>query len=124
MIQHSVTHFVLNQSWNKYHRDSISILLHKLEWSPLQGRRRQAKLIFLFKSVSQINIFQPIFLQSLTQLITLSNYHSCTQEHVCISTHFYPLRIIPDWNNLCIDKINELDVNLLRTLNFLMKFIN
>ena len=49
MIQHRAARFVLNQPWNRQHRDSISELLQNLKWPSLQARRKQARLIFLFK---------------------------------------------------------------------------
>ena len=49
MIQHRAARFVLNQPWNRQHWDSISELLQHLKWPSLQVRRKQARLIFLFK---------------------------------------------------------------------------
>ena len=95
MIQHLVARFVLNKPWSKHYRDSISEMLHKLNWPSLQTKRKQVRLILLFKMLNklysrpissiachqlQISPRAPSLLTAATLQIYISN----------ITIHFYP----------------------------------
>ena len=54
MIQHRGACFVLNQPWQRYVRDSVSLLLQSLNWPTLQIRRECSRLVLLYKMINQI----------------------------------------------------------------------
>ena len=49
MVQHQAARFVLNKPWNRHHHDSITEILQELNWPSFQQRRKQARLILLYK---------------------------------------------------------------------------
>ena len=112
MIQHRAAWFVLNQPWNRHHQDSISEMLQSLKWPSLQTRRKQARLIFLFKILNGLICIPNQCLPSPfpilpPDLATLLNCNSCVQERIFIITHFcleqfligtiYVLTILMSW---------------------------
>ena len=106
MIQHRAARFVLNQPWSKHYRDSISEMLHKLNWPSLQAKRKQARLIFLFKMLNkQISILEQ-YLPSLFPVSATRSHHPLKLQQLYTRTDVYHYsflpRTIPDWNNLCI----------------------
>ena len=48
MVQHQAA---LNKPWSRHHHDSITEILQELNWPSLQQRRKQARLILLYKIV-------------------------------------------------------------------------
>ena len=114
MIQHRAAWFVMNQPWNRHHRDSISELLHKLEWPSLQVRRKWAKLIFLFKIINNLICIPNQYLPSPSPVTTTRSRHSLKLQQLYTRTYIYHYsflsRTIPDWNNLPIENINQLDL--------------
>ena len=56
MIQHRAARFVLNKPWNRHQRDSITDMLKELNWPSLQERRKQSRLILMYKIVSHLLI--------------------------------------------------------------------
>ena len=68
MIQHRAACFVLNKSWNKHQRDSITDMFQELKWPSLQDRRKHARLILMYKIVNHLRIL----LQIVAGLPTLS----------------------------------------------------
>ena len=52
MLQHRAARFVMNKPWyRQYHNMSITKILAELHWPTLQNRRKQARLILMFKIV-------------------------------------------------------------------------
>ena len=51
MVQHRAGHFVLNYPWCGNSCDSISQMLSKLNWCPLETRRKQSRLLLLFNKL-------------------------------------------------------------------------
>ena len=55
MIQHRAARFVLNKPWHRFSQQhSITDILNYLQWPSLKSRRRNARLILLFKIVSNL----------------------------------------------------------------------
>ena len=53
MLQHRAAHFVVNKPWyRQYLNVSITKILAELHWPTLQNRRKQARLILMFKIVN------------------------------------------------------------------------
>ena len=114
MIQHRAARFVLNQPWNRHHRGSISEMLQSLKWPSLQARRKQARLIFLFKILNGLICIPNQSLPSPFRNTTTRSRHPNKLQQLYTRTDIYHYsflpRTIPDWNNLRIDNINELDL--------------
>ena len=66
--------------------------MHNLEWPSLQVRRKQARLIFLFKMLNGLicipNQYLPSHL-SLPLVPDLTSLLNCKQEQTFIITNFY-----------------------------------
>ena len=102
---------ILNKPWSKHYHDSISEMLHKLNWPALQTKRKQARLIFLFKMLNkQISIpdqYLPSpFPVTATRSRHLLNCSNSTQEQIYITIHFYPEQFL-DWNNLAMHVLKK-----------------
>ena len=114
MIQHRAARFVLNQPWNRQHRDSISELLQNLKWPSLQVRRKQARLIFMFKILNGLICIPNQYLPSPFPVTTTRSRNPIKLQQLYTRTDIYHYsflpRTIPDWNKLRIDNINELDL--------------
>ena len=114
MIQHRAAWFVLNQPWNRHHQDSISETLQSLKWPSLQARRKQARLIFPFKILNGLICIPNQCLPSPFPITTTRSHHPIKLQQLYTRTDIYNYsflpRLIPDWNNLRIDNINELDL--------------
>ena len=53
MLQHQAARFIMNKPWyRKCHNVSITKILAELHWPTLQSRRKQARLILMFKIVN------------------------------------------------------------------------
>ena len=53
MLQHRAARFVANKPWYKNkHNESITKILTDLHWPTLESRRKQARLILMFKIVN------------------------------------------------------------------------
>ena len=120
MIQHRADRFVLNQPWNRQHRDSISELLQNLKWPSLQVRRKQARLIFLFKILNGLICIPNQYLPSPFPVTTTRSRNPIKLRQLYTRTDIYHYsflpRTIPDWNNLRIDNITELDLTQFKDL--------
>ena len=113
MIQHRAARFVLNKSWNRHHRDSITDMLNELNWPPLQERRKQARLILLYKIVNHLLLVPNRCLPSLNQTATRA-HHDQKFNHMqsSVNTYLYSFlpRTIPHWNDLCIPNLSTIDL--------------
>ena len=113
-VQHQPTWFVLSQPWNTHHRYSITELLQNLEWPSLQVRRKQGRLIFFFKILNGLICIPNQYLPSPFPVTATRSHHPIKLQQLYTGTDIYHNsflpRTIPDWNNLHIDNINELDL--------------
>ena len=89
MIQHRAARFVLSQPWNRHHRDSISEILHKLEWPSLQARRKQARLTFLFKTLNNLVYIPNQYLPSLFPVAATRSHHPLKLQQLYTRTDIY-----------------------------------
>ena len=114
IIQHRAARFVLNQPWSRHHRDSISEMLQSLKWPSLQARRKQARLIFLFKILNGLICIPNQCLPSSFPITTTRSRHPINLQQLYtrtdinfIITHFclkqfligtiYVLTILMSW---------------------------
>ena len=88
MIQHRAARFVTNNSWQKDHHDSITTILHQLNWPTLQDRRKNNSLILLFKLVNNLLIVLHHYLPSPSFPITRAN-HQLKFSHYQSRTEIY-----------------------------------
>ena len=113
MIQHRAARFVLNKPWNRHHRDSITDMLNELNWPSLHERRKQARLILLYKIVNHLLLVPNRCLPSLNQTATRA-YHNQKFNHIqsSVNTYLYSFlpRTIPHWNDLCIPNLSTVDL--------------
>ena len=103
---------------NKYHhRSSVTDMLADLQWKPLQERRKEARLIMLFKVINN-----KIALDN-SQLIPLNststrNTHDLSYQIPYCRTQYrqqsFPLTI-KDWNSLYQDAMSAGTVESFRT---------
>ena len=119
MIQHRAAHFVLNKPWPRHHRDSITEMLNELNWPSLQERRKQARLILLYKIVNHLLLVPNRCLPSLNQTATRT-HHDQKFNHIqaSVNTYLYSFlpRTIPQWNSLCIPNLTSIDLETFKQL--------
>ena len=96
MIQHWAACFVLNQPWNKLHRDSISLLLHKLKWPSLQDRRKQARLILLFKMLNKLICIPHRYLPTPSSSLTTRALHPLKLQQLYARSEIYHYSFLPE----------------------------
>ena len=64
MLQNRAARFVMNKPWyRKCHNVSITKILAELHWPTLQNRRKQARLILMFKIVNGFQLAVSLYLQ-------------------------------------------------------------
>ena len=100
IIQHHAAWFVLKKAWIRHHRDSITEMLNELNWPSLQERRKQARLILLYKIVNHLLLVPNRCLPSLNQTATRA-HHDQKFNHIqaSVNTYLYsflPRTIFPD----------------------------
>ena len=86
MIQHRAARFVLNKPWLRHHCDSITEMLNELNWPSLQERRKQARLILLYKIVNHLLLVPNRCLPSLNQTATRA-HHDQKFNHIQASVN-------------------------------------
>ena len=102
-------------------RDSISEMLNKLNWCPLKTRRKQSRLLLLFKLLNRsvhitdsiLPTFRPYGTTRASHSIQLLRPFARTNVYL---NSFFP-RTIFDWNNLQIATLNNVSVVVFK--NFL-----
>ena len=86
----------------------------------LQVRRKQARLIFLFKILNGLICIPNQYLPSPFPVTTTTSRNPIKSQQLYTRTDIYHYsflpRTIPDWNNLRIDNINELDLTQFKDL--------
>ena len=98
-IQRSSERYVTN---NYDRRSSVTALLSKLEWSSLQERRRQSRLIMLFRI--RFDLVDINWRHHLTESTSSTRGHSCRfwnphYNSQVFTSSFFP-RTSREWNNL------------------------
>ena len=94
-IQHCAARFVLIKPWIRHHCDSITKILNELNWPSLQERRKQARLILLYKIVNPLLLVPNRCLPSLNQTATRAHHDQKFNHNASFSKHlslffFYP----------------------------------
>ena len=113
MLQHRAARFVMNKPWYRHqHNVSITKILAELHWPTLQNRRKQARLILMFKIVNG-NLIVPTRCLPLPPTVTCTRAnHSLKYAHLQSNMDVYRYsflpRTIPQWNNLQIANIETL----------------
>ena len=107
MIQHRAARFVLNRPWQKLQRDSITLMLSKLQWPSLQILRRNARLTLLaiYKIIHHHQIIPYQYHPTPAFPHTRANHrfkfqHYQTKRDICICRNSFFPRTVPEWNNL------------------------
>ena len=119
MIQHRAARFVLNKPWNRHHCDSITEMLSELNWPSLQERRKQARLILLYKIVNHLLVVPNRCLPSLNQTATRAHHdQKFNQIQSSVNTYLYSFlpRTIPQWNSLHIPNLSTVDLETFKLL--------
>ena len=115
MLQHRAAHFVANKPWYKNkHNESITKILTDLHWPTLESRRKQARLILLFKIVNGLLTVPARCLPSLPSITYTRANHSLKYAHPQSNLDLYRYsflpRTIPQWNDLQITNIETLNL--------------
>ena len=103
-------------------------MLPELEWSSLQVRRSQARLIFL--TLNGLICIPNQYLPSPFPVTTTRSHHPLKLQQLYTRADIYHHSILPrticDWNNLYIDNIDELDLIQVKDciINFKLTFIH
>ena len=113
MIQHRAARFILNKPWRRNHRDSITEMLQSLSWLPLEERRKNARLVLLFKVLNNmIHIPTDYLPVPAPSTITRSHHNRKLMQLYartsCYQNSFLP-RTIRDWNHLEIQDLVNCD---------------
>ena len=113
MLQHRAARFAMNKPWYRQcHNMSITKILAELYWPTLQNRRKQARLILMFKIVNG-NLIVPARYLPLSPILscTCAN-HSLKYAHLQSNMNIYRYSFLPrtveQWNNLQIVNIETL----------------
>ena len=99
MLQNHTEHLVLNCPWRRYCHDSVSSMISTLKWQPLQTRRRNARLILLFKIFHDYQTMPHQYLPTQAPLNIKSN-HNQNLQHYQSKTNvaIFFLRTVPFGN--------------------------
>ena len=120
MIQHQAARFVFNRPWNRHQRDSITDMLKELNWPSLQDRRRHARLILMYKITNHLLFVPDRCLPTPSHLTSTRAHHpqkfSHPQSKVDIYRYSFSPRTIPQWNNLPIPNLPDINLKLLSSL--------
>ena len=120
MIQHRAARFVLNKPWNRHQHDSITDMLKELNWPSLQERRKQSRLILMYKIVNPQLIVPDRCLPTLSPFTKTRAHHPQKFLHLqsTVDTYRYSFlpRTIPHWNNLNIPNLPDIDLTIFKNL--------
>ena len=88
-------------------------MLNELNWPSLQERRKQARLILLYKIVNHLLLVPNRCLPSLNQTATRAHHdQKFNLIQSSVNTYLYSFlpRTIPHWNDLCIPNLSTIDL--------------
>ena len=113
ILQHRAARFVTNKPWYKNkHNESITKMLTDLHWPTLESRRKQARLIVLFKIVNGLLTVPARFLPPLPTITYTRANHSLKYVHPQPNLDLYKYsflpRTVPQWNALQFASIENL----------------
>ena len=115
MIQHRAARFVLNKSWRRNHRDSITEMLRTLNWLSLKEHRKQSRLVLLFKFLNRMIHIPKQYLPAPSPLTITRANHNQKLMQLCTRTnqylHSFLPRTISDRNNLDIEDLAYCDLD-------------
>ena len=115
MIQHRAARFVLNKPWRRNYRDSITEMLQTLNWSSLEKRRKQSRLILLFKFLNNMIHIPTEYLPTPSPLTNTRSNHNRKLIQLFARTNYYQNSFLPrtikDWNNLEIEDLVNCDLD-------------
>ena len=104
----------LNRPWRRNHRDSITEMLVELKWPTLEDRRKQARLMLLFKFVNKLIYVPNQYLPVLSPATSTRANHPLKLLQLYARTNRYSNsflpRSIPDWNNLDMEDLDNIDL--------------
>jgi len=126
MVQQRAAHFVLNKPWNRHHHDSITEILKELNWTSLKDRRKQAhlltRLILLCKIINHLLLVPDRCLPPSNLSATRARHNQkFNQIQSSVNTYLYSFlsRTIPQWNNLDIPNLSNIDLESIKQLTIL-----
>ena len=121
MIQHRAARFVTNKPWRRDRRDSITAILHELNWPTLQDRRKNNRLMLFFKLVNNLLVVPHHYLPLPSFPVTRAN-HQLKFSHYQARTETYRNSFFPkttiDWNHLPYPDLHEIDLETFRLYLF------
>ena len=94
MLQNRAARFVFNRPWRRHYHDSVSSIISTLNWQSLQTRRRNARLILLYKIFHDYQIIPHQHLPTPAPLNTRSN-HNQKKQHYQTRTNVYKFSFFP-----------------------------
>ena len=111
MVRHRAACFVLNCPWSRSSRDSISQMLGKLNWCPLEIRRKQSRLLLLFNHLVHIPenllpVCSPSGITRASHSIQLIRPYVRTNVYL---NSFFP-HTISDWNSLRMNFLSTVSI--------------
>jgi len=113
MIQHQAGRFALNKPWQRSSQQHT--MLKYLKWPSLKSRRRNARLILLFKIVRNLLVLpnRCLLQPSPVSYTHAENSLKFTQLQPRLDLYKYSFlpRAIIDWNNLKIDNIDAINLD-------------
>ena len=118
MIQHRAARFVLSKPWLKseylHYRDSITDMLLSLKWPSLEHRRLHARLMLLFKILTDNLIVPSRCLPILTPVQSTRAHHQLKLAHIQTRIDIYRYSFLPrtinSWNNLKFPNIHNMNL--------------
>ena len=124
MVQHRAARFVLNRPWRRDCRDSVTDMLTTLHWQTLEKRRKQSRLMLLFKFTNSLIYVPNLYLPALSPVASTRANHPLKLLHIYARTNRYRSSFLPktvkDWNDLEIENLDDIDLetfkNYLATL--------
>jgi len=116
MIQHRSARFVLNKPWYRGpQNDSITNMLHYLQWPTLEHRRKTARLILLFKIMKNLLIVPDRCLPVKAPVESTRAHHSLKLAHLQCRLDIYKYSFLPRtitlWNTLNIRNLDTMTLD-------------
>ena len=116
-IQRNAARFVKN---NYSRHSSVTQMMHDLKWKPLESRRRENRLVLLYKIINNLVAIPPdkhLERKNPNYCLRTANqkqYHVKSANVDNFKFSFFP-RTINEWNNLSEKEVNCPSVNTFRT---------
>ena len=118
MLQNRAARFVFNRPWRRHYHDSVSSMISTMNWQSLRIRRRNARLILLYKIFHDYQTIPHQYLPTPAPLNTRSS-HNQKLQHYQSRTNVYKFsffpRTVPEWNDLTSDQVSALNLEQFKT---------